>query len=87
MLRSGALLGVLALAGVSVLADLGYQGLGSMLTGDVYTPAGDAPAVDPIGTTGSTTTPTPRPASGSTRHRTASNNGAPCGTIGANPPH
>ncbi|MGH9232515.1 MAG: transposase family protein [Acidimicrobiales bacterium] len=38
MLRSGALLGVLALAGVSVLADLGYQGLGSLLTGEVYTP-------------------------------------------------
>jgi hypothetical protein len=38
MLRSGALLGVLALAGITVLADLGYQGLGSLVTGDVYTP-------------------------------------------------
>jgi hypothetical protein len=48
MLRSGALLGVLAIAGITVLGDLGYQGLGWWTTGDVYTslaaPAGpDAP--------------------------------------------
>ena len=34
----GALLGVLALAGITVLGDLGYQGLGEWTTGDVYTP-------------------------------------------------
>lgn len=38
MLRSGALLGVLALAGITVLADLGYEGLGKWTTGDVYVP-------------------------------------------------
>jgi transposase-like protein len=37
-LRSGALLGVLALAGITVLGDLGYQGLSDWTTGDVYTP-------------------------------------------------
>jgi DDE superfamily endonuclease/Helix-turn-helix of DDE superfamily endonuclease len=37
-LRSGALLGVLAVAGITVLGDLGYQGLGTWTTGDVYTP-------------------------------------------------
>jgi DDE superfamily endonuclease/Homeodomain-like domain len=37
-LRSGALLGVLALAGITVLGDLGYQGLGDWTTGEVYTP-------------------------------------------------
>jgi hypothetical protein len=37
-LRSGALLGVLAVAGITVLGDLGYQGLGDWTTGDVYTP-------------------------------------------------
>ncbi|HET9608051.1 MAG TPA: transposase family protein [Acidimicrobiales bacterium] len=37
-LRAGALLGVLALAGITVLGDLGYQGLGNWTTGDVYTP-------------------------------------------------
>jgi hypothetical protein len=38
VLRSGALLGVLAVAGITVLGDLGYQGLGAWTTGDVYTP-------------------------------------------------
>ena len=38
MLRSGMLLGALALSGVAVLADLGYQGLGESITGEVYTP-------------------------------------------------
>ena len=38
MLRNGPLLGVLALAGITVLGDLGYQGLGRWTTGDVYTP-------------------------------------------------
>lgn len=38
MLRSGALLGVLALAGVTVLGDLGYLGLDSHTSGDVYIP-------------------------------------------------
>lgn len=37
-LRAGALLGVLALAGITVLGDLGYQGLGNWTTRDVYTP-------------------------------------------------
>ncbi len=38
MLRNGALLGVLALSAVTILADLGYQGLGGDVAGDVYTP-------------------------------------------------
>jgi hypothetical protein len=38
MLRSGALLGVLALAGITVLGDLGYLGLGHHTSGDVYVP-------------------------------------------------
>ena len=47
MLRSGALVGVLALAGITVLADLGYQGLGSVVTGDVYTPRRRRPGRHP----------------------------------------
>ena len=42
MLRNGALLGVLALSAVTILADLGYQGLGGDVAGDVYTPASPA---------------------------------------------
>lgn len=46
MLRSGALLGVLALAGITVLGDLGYQGLGDSITGEVYTPRRRRPRRD-----------------------------------------
>jgi hypothetical protein len=38
MLRSGALLGALAVAGVIVLGDLGYMGLDKHTSGEVYTP-------------------------------------------------
>jgi hypothetical protein len=38
MLRSGTLLGVLALSAVTILADQGYQGLAGEVAGDVYTP-------------------------------------------------
>lgn len=46
MLRSGALLGVLAIAGITVLGDLGYQGLGDSIAGDVYTPRRRRPGRD-----------------------------------------
>lgn len=38
MLRTGPLLGVLAIAGICVLGDLGYQGLDRWTTGEVYVP-------------------------------------------------
>jgi len=38
MLRTGALLGVLAITGVTVLGDLGYLGLDRHTSGDVYVP-------------------------------------------------
>jgi hypothetical protein len=38
MLRSGSLITVLGLSAITILADLGYQGLGGEVAGDVYTP-------------------------------------------------
>ena len=74
------------LSGVAVLADLGYQGLGESVTGEVYTHG----AVDPGGrspvTTSSTTTLSHRHASGSSTRSPSSSDGALCATTDGHPP-
>lgn len=48
MLRNSTMAGVLALSAITILADLGYQGLGKEVAGDVYVPHRRRPGKKPL---------------------------------------